>query len=109
MRGVQIMANLGNWFGGRFGSSDDNYREAQAAHAISKEIANYLGRNGLIDSDGFYVRNKVQGAFPFDLSSFSPMAVKRILARVRKNSMSVKVSPSYSSINHTIKFTIKVR
>lgn len=103
------MANFGNWFGGRFGNSDNDYREAQAAHAISKEIANYLGRNGLIDSDGFYVRNKVQGAFPFDLSSFSPMAVKRILARVRKNSMSVKVSPSYSSVNHTIKFTIKVR
>ena len=103
------MANFGNWFGGRFGNSDDNYREAQTAHAISREIANYLGRNGLIDSDGFYIRNKVQGAFPFDLSSFSPMAVKRVLARVRKNSMSVKVSPSYSSVNRTIKFTIKVR
>ena len=103
------MANFGNWFGGRFGSSDNDYREAQAAHAISREIANYLGRNRLIDSDGFYVRNKVQGAFPFDLSSFSPMAVKRILSRVRRNTESVKVSPSYSSSNRVIKFTIKVR
>lgn len=103
------MANFGNWFGGRFGSSDNDYREAQAAHAISREIANYLGRNRLIDSDGFYVRNKVQGAFPFDLSSFSPMAVKRILSRVRRNTKSVKVSPSYNSFNHVIKFTIKVR
>jgi hypothetical protein len=103
------MANFGNWFGGRFGSSDNDYREAQAAHAISREIANYLGRNRLIDSDGFYVRNKVQGAFPFDLSSFSPMAVKRILSRVRKVTKSVRVSPSYSSSNRVIKFTIKVR
>lgn len=103
------MANFGNWFGGRFGNSDDSYREAQAAHAISKEIANYLGRNGLIDSDGFYVRNKVQGAFPFDLSSFSPIAVKIILSRVRMNTESVKVSPSYNSFNRVIKFTIKVR
>ena len=103
------MANFGDWFGGRFGSSDNDYREAQAAHAISKEIANYLGRNRLIDSDGFYVKNKVQGAFPFDLSSFSPMAVKRILSRVRRNTESVKVSPSYSSSNRVIKFTIKVR
>lgn len=103
------MTNFGNWFGGRFGSSDDNYREAQAAHAISREIANYLGRNRLIDSYGFYVRNKVQGAFPFDLSSFSPMAVKRILSRVRRNTKSVKVSPSYNSFNRVIKFTIKVR
>lgn len=103
------MANFGNWFGGRFENSDDNYREAQAAHAISREIANYLGRNRLIDSVGFYVRNKVQGAFPFDLSSFSPMAVKRILSRVRRNTESVKVSPSYSSFNRVIKFTIKVR
>ena len=103
------MANFGNWFGGRFGSSDNDYREAQAAHAISKEIANYLGRNRLIDSDGFYVRNKVRGAFPFDLSSFSPMAVKRILFRVRRNTKSVKVSPSYNSSNRVIKFTIKVR
>lgn len=103
------MANFGNWFGGRFGSSDNDYREAQAAHAISKEIANYLGRNRLIDSDGFYVKNKVQGAFPFNLSSFSPMAVKRILSRVRRNTNSVKVSPSYNSSNRVIKFTIKVR
>ena len=103
------MANFGNWFGGRFGSSDDDYRKAQAAHAISKEIANYLGRNRLIDSDGFYVKNKVQGAFPFNLSSFSPMAVKRILSRVRRNTKSVKVSPSYNSSNRVIKFTIKVR
>lgn len=102
------MANLGNWFGGRFGNSDDNYREAQAAHSISREIANYLGRNRLIDSDGFYVKNKVQGAFPFDLSSFSPMAVRRILSRVRNSSRSVKVSPSYNSSNRVIKFTIKV-
>lgn len=103
------MANFGNWFGGRFGSSDNDYREAQAAHAISKEIANYLGRNRLIDSDGFYVKNKVQGAFPFNLGSFSPMAVKRILSRVRRNTKSVKVSPSYNSSNRVIKFTIKVR
>ena len=103
------MANFGNWFGSRFGNSDNDYREAQAAHAISREIANYLGCNRLIDSDGFYVRNKVQGAFPFDLSSFSPMAVKRILSRVRRNTESVKVSPSYNSSNCVIKFIIKVR
>lgn len=103
------MANFGNWFGGRFGNSDNDYREAQAAHTISREIANYLGRNRLMDSDGFYVRNKVQGAFPFDLSSFSPLAVKRILSRVRRGTESVKVSPSYNSANRTIKFTVKVR
>ena len=102
------MTNFGNWFGGRFGSSDNDYREAQTAHAISREIANYLGRNRLIDSDGFYVKNKVQGAFPFDLSSFSPMAVRRILYRVRNSFRSVKVSPSYNSSNRVIKFTIKV-
>jgi len=103
------MANFGNWFGGRFGSSDNDYREAQTAHAISREIASYLGRNKLIDSDGFYVKNKVQGAFPFDLSSFSPMAVKRILSKVRRNTESVRVSLSYNSSNRVIKFTIKVR
>lgn len=54
------MANLGNWFGGVFGREDDNYREAQAASAISSEIASYLGRNRLIDSDGFYVIDKTR-------------------------------------------------
>lgn len=102
------MVNLGNWFGGVFGGGDDNYREAQAASAISSEIASYLGRNRLIDSDGFYVSDKVQGEFPFDLSSFSPLAVRRILARVRRSPMSVKISLSYNYTNRIITFTIKV-
>lgn len=102
------MANLGNWFGGVFGREDDKYREAQAASAISNKIGIYLSRNGLVDSDGFYIKDKVQGAFPFDLSSFSPLAVKRILARVRRSPMSVRVSPSYNYANRTISFTIKV-
>ena len=103
------MANLGNWFGCMFGQGDDSYREAQAASAINRKIASYLGRNRLIDSDGFYVSNRVKGAFPFDLSSFSPMAVRRILSRVRRSPMSVKVSPSYNFANRTISFTVKVR
>ena len=104
-----MMVNLGNWFGGVFSQEDDRYREAQAASAISKEIGRYLGRNRLVDSDGFYIKDQVQGAFPFDLSSFSPLAVKRILAIVRRSPMSVRVSPSYNYANRTISFTIKVR
>ena len=102
------MANLGNWFGGMFGHRDNKYREAQAASVISREIGSYLGRNRLIDSDGFYVSDKVQGAFPFDLSSFSPLAIRRILARVRRSPMSVKISLGYNYTNHIITFTIKV-
>lgn len=102
------MANLGNWFGGVFGREDDKYRESQAAYAISNEIGRYLGRNRLVDSDGFYIKDKVQGAFPFDLSSFSPLAVKRILARVRRSPMSVRMSPRYNYANRTIYFTIKI-
>lgn len=103
------MANLGNWFGGMFGQRNNNYSEAQAASAISKEIGSYLGRNGLMDSDGFYVSDKVQGAFPFDLSSFSPLAVRRILARVSRSPNSVKISLGYNYTNRIITFTIKVR
>lgn len=107
--GIMTMANLGNLFGGAFGRGDNNYREAQAASAISKEIASYLGRNKLIDSDGFYVSDKVQGAFPFDLSSFSPLAIRRILSRVRRSPMSVKISLGYNYTNRIITFAIKVR
>lgn len=103
------MANLGNWFGGVFGREDDKYREAQAASAISNEIGRYLGRNRLVDLDGFYIKDKVQGAFPFDLSSFSPLAIRRILSRVRRSPMSVKISLGYNYTNRIITFTIKVR
>lgn len=103
------MANLGNWFGGMFGGGDTNYQEAQAANAISREIGRYLSYNGYMDSDGFYTSHHVTGGFPFDLSSFSPMAVRRILSRVRNSSRSVKVSISYNPINRTINFTIKGR
>lgn len=96
-RGIITMANLGNLFGDAFGRGDNNYREAQAASAISKEIASYLGRNKLIDSDGFYVSDKVQGAFPFDLSSFSPLAIRRILWLVLRSPISTRVSSKYSS------------
>jgi hypothetical protein len=103
------MVNLGNWFGGVFGGGDDNYREAQAASAISSEIGSYLGRNRLIDSDGFYVSDKVQGEFPFDLSSFNALAIRRIMSTVRRNINAVKISPSYNSAKRTVKFTIKLR
>lgn len=102
------MANLGNWFGGMFGG-DTSYQEAQAANAISREIGRYLSYNRYMDSDGFYTRNHVTGGFPFDLSSFSPMAVRRILSRVRRGAESIKISISYNPINRTINFTIKGR
>lgn len=103
------MANLGNWFGGMFGGGNTNYPEAQAASAISREIGRYLSYNGYMDSDGFYTSHHVTGSFPFDLSSFSSMAIRRILSRVRNSSRSVKVSISYNSVNRTINFTIKSR
>ena len=45
------MPNFGNFFGG----------DSREYSAISKEIGRYLGYQGLIDSDGFYVSSKVQG------------------------------------------------
>lgn len=102
------MENSGNWFGGMFGG-DTSYQEAQAADAIIREIGRYSSRNGYMDSDGFYTSHHVTGGFPFDLSSFSPMAVRRILSRVSNSSRSVEVSISYLPINRTINFTIKGR
>ena len=68
--GVTTMPNFGNFFGG-------DSSEYSAVSAISKEIGRYPEYHGLIDSDGFYVSCKVQGEFPFDLSSFNALAVRR--------------------------------
>ena len=91
------------------GRSNTSSRQDQAASAISSKIGSYLGRNRLIDSDGFYVSDKVQGEFPFDLSSFSALEIKQILWLVRRRPMSVRVSPKYNASKRTISFTIKVR
>lgn len=72
------MPNFGNFFGG-------DSREYSAAGAISKDIGRYLGYHGLIDSEGFYVISKVRGEFPFDLSSFNALAVRRIMSTERRN------------------------
>lgn len=103
------MANLGNWLGSMFRQGNISSREAQAAKKISDEIGRYLGRTGLIDSDGFYISDEVHGTFPFDLSSFSALEIKQILWLVRRRPMSVRVSPKYNASKRTISFTIKVR
>lgn len=68
------MPNFGNFFGG-------DSSEYSAASAISKEIGRYLEYHGLIDSNVFYVSSKVQGKFPFDLSSFNALAVRELCQR----------------------------
>lgn len=97
---VITIPNFENFFG-------RDSREYSAASAISKDIGRYLGYHGLIASYGFYVSSKVQGGFPFDLSSFNVLAVRRIMSMVCRNVTGVKVSPSYNSAKRTIKFTIK--
>lgn len=36
----------------------------------------------LVDSNGFYLQDKVHGEFPCDLSSFSVITIRRILSNV---------------------------
>lgn len=103
------MAKLKNWFGGIFGNKEDRYREAQAANAISREINRYLMVNGLVDSDGYYYGDTVSGKFSFDLSSFSPFAVERIVSRVRNVPESTKVYLNYNPSEKAILFTLKFR
>ena len=104
-----FMAKLKNWFGGIFGDKEDRYREAQSANAISKEINRYLMFHGLVDSDGFYYSDTVSGAFDFDLSSFSPFAVRRILNRISNAPINTRVSLVYNPSEKAILFTLKFR
>lgn len=103
------MAKLKNWFGGMFGNKEDRYREAQTANAISREINRYLVYNGLVDSDGYCYGDTVSGKFIFDLSSFSSMAVERIISRVRNVPESTKVYLVYNPSEKSISFTLKFR
>lgn len=83
--------------------------ETQAVRGINFEINSYLGRNGIVDSDGFYRSNVVNGEIFYDLSGFNQLAVRRIMSRVSQNFRYMNVSASYDYSRRIVFFTIKFR
>lgn len=86
----------------------NEYREYCATGEIFQGIDRYLGRLQLVDSNGFYVQDKVHGEFPCDLSPFSVIEVRRILSTVGQKVRYGKITLNYSYTKRTISFTIKL-
>lgn len=101
------MAKIGSWFGGMLGKN--TALETQAVRGINFEINSYLCRNRIVDSDGFYMSDVVNGQIPYDLSGFNQLAVRRIMDRVSQNFRYMRVSASYDYSRRTVFFTIRFR
>ena len=78
-------------------------RENCAVSEILRCINRYL-----VDSNGFYLQDKVRGEFPCDLSSFSVITIRRILSNVGQKVKYGKVTLNYSYTKRTISSTIKL-
>ena len=81
----------------------DECRENCAVSEILRCINGYL-----VDSNGFYLQDKVNGEFPCDLSSFSVITIRRILSNVSQKVKHGKVTLIYNYSKRTISFTIKL-
>lgn len=84
------------------------YREYCAESEILQCINRYLGKLQLVDANGVYLQEKVHGEFPCDLSSFSVIAIRRILSKVGQKVRHGKVTLNYSYSKRTMSFTIKL-
>ena len=84
------------------------YREYCAESEILQCINRYLGKLQLVDSKGVYLKDTVHGEFPCDLSSFSVIAIRRILSKVGQKVRHSKVTLDYSHSKRTMSFTIKL-
>lgn len=84
-------------------------RENCAVSEILRCINRYLGNLHLVDSNGFYLQDKVHGEFPCDLSSFSVITIRRILSAVGQKVRQGKVTLNYNYSKRTISFTIKLK
>lgn len=84
------------------------YREYCAECEILQCIDRYLGKLQLVDSNGFYLQDKVHGEFPCDLSSFSVIMIRRILSNVGQKVRQGKVTLNYNYIKRTVSFSLKL-
>lgn len=85
------------------------YRENCAVSEILRCIDRYLGKLQLVDSNGFYLQDKVHGEFPCDLSSFSVITIRRILSNVGQKVRQGKITLNYNHSKRTLSFTIKFK
>ena len=84
------------------------YREYCAESEILQCIKRYLGKLYLVDSNGVYLKDKVHGEFPCDLSSFSVIMIRRILSNVGHKVRQGEVTLNYNYSKRTISFTVKL-